>query len=182
MAAFIISINVVAKNKPKTGYVVTLTNDTVKGYVDCYTWLKDNSEISFSRSEGETKIIYSPKNILAFGTEKEIYRSAVIDFDKNTLAGLYNKNVGVGGLTSDTVFLQVLVDGEKQLLYLNDSTGRENFFINIDSVYTWLTHYTYAVVDGGRVMKVDNNNYIGQLLIYLEGNHKLNNYISRNKI
>ncbi len=178
---FLILFDISAKNKPEPGYVITVNNDTIEGYVNCYTWLKDNSEISFFNNEGGTEIIYSPKNIKAFGTQNEMYRRAVIAVDQHTLAGLNGVNSSSLNLFSDTVFLKVLVDGKKQLLVLNDSTGRENFFIYNNSVYTWLTHYTYAIVNNGKVKKINNNNYIGQLLMYLDGCRKINELLSKTR-
>lgn len=179
--ALLISIQLSAKTKAEPGYIVTLSNDTVEGMVNCYSWLKDNSEIAFSKSDGGTVIIYSPLTILGFGTEKEIYRSAVIEVDKNTLAGMSTINYNTPHSYTDTVFLKVLVDGDKQLLVLNDSTGRENFFINIDSNYIWLTHYSYAITSNGKRRKINNNNYIGQLLMYLDNCQKFNEYLSKTK-
>lgn len=177
----LISTQLSAKKKPESGYIVTLSNDTIKGMVNCYSWLKDNSEIAFSRNAGGTEIIYSPLSILSFGTENEIYRSAVIKVDKNTLAGMSTINYKTPHSYTDTVFVKVLVDGDKQLLVLNDSTGRENFFIKIDSDYIWLTHYSYAITANGKRKKINNNNYIGQLIMYLDDCHKFNEYLSKTK-
>jgi len=70
-----------------------------------------------------------------------------------------------------------VVSGEKELLYL-DNFGKGSYYIKDGDNYSWLIYRKYISTIGGRKTTLANNNYIGQLIMYLDGCSSMNKILS----
>lgn len=154
------------KNTLFPGYIITLNNDTLHGFIDYKNWEKNPKHIKFRDSELGADKLYTPKSILEFSTSNEIYKSAIVetersDYKTNELTLSPNLYIVV-----DTVFLRSLIIGDKSLYYLKDERGKNNFYIEENSNYKLLVYKQYLKEERGKKFIVSNNNYIGQLILY----------------
>ncbi len=159
-------------NELKVGYVITLNNDTLHGYIDYKKWKISPSKILFKETLVGSGLYFTPKTISEFYTTGEVYKRAIIKLDQ------ISHKTNELQFNNDTVFLKAIILGEKELYYLKDSIGTERFFIKQDSIYEWLIYMKYQMEEKGKKMSVVNNNYIGQLLIYLQNCPTINSVLS----
>jgi len=176
---FIISVsNSYAKSKLIPGYIITLSNDTLDGYIEYNRWKHTPLEVLFKESINGTGLYYSPKTISEFSIEGEVYRSAIIKVDLSSYKTSELSSSPDFQFIIDTAFLQAIILGDKELYYMKDSTNKENFYIKKDSGYEWLMYKRFVKTVGSKEQVLSNNNYIGQLLIYLEDCSSLNSVLS----
>lgn len=166
------------KNTLFPGYIITLNNDTLHGFIDYKNWEKNPKHIKFRDSELGADKLYTPKSILEFSTSNEIYKSAIVetersDYKTNELTLSPNLYIVV-----DTVFLRALIIGEKSLYYFKDERGKDNFYIEQNSNYELLVYKRYLKEERGKKFIVSNNKYIGQLILYLQNCMEINELLS----
>jgi hypothetical protein len=163
------------------GYVINLKNDSIKGFIDYKNWDKNPTEISFKVSLNENRIKYEPKDILGFAVLNEIYKSAIIEKEVST--NYINNFQYNAELKFDiaTTFLQTIISGNKSLFCLKDKNSIEQFYIMQDTSYKLLIHKRYLKIQDEKEMIVENNNFIGQLLIYLQDCLSIQNQIKNTK-
>lgn len=151
-----------SNNTPVPGYVITINSDTLHGYLAFNHKNGTPNEILFKETEGGTGLVYTPALLIEFGTGYEVFRSAVVHINSDLLL---SDDTSYG---YDTVFLQALILGEKDLYSLIDSAGNENFFIKDETGFVWLQHGKIIISENGKTKKIANNKYIGQLIVYFE--------------
>jgi hypothetical protein len=175
----IIGFSVVCANNPfEPGYIVTLNNDTIQGLVEVKISRSTPGEVIFRETGGSSISIYSPGKILEFGTAFDVYKSAAVKISQPKYQfGELIDSIPTGFIV-DTVFLRLIIGGEKELWYYRDSIGPEMFFIKDERGYDWLIHYSNNNVKSRRNQVVSNNNYIGQLILYLTGCKSMNPILS----
>lgn len=166
------------KNTHFPGYVITLTHDTLVGYIEYKNREKNPRHILFKETLNDSGIYFTPKSITEFRAAGVVYKSAIVKNDQSpyktnelTLSPDFQFII-------DTVFLQAIILGEKELYYLKDSTGKESFYIKQDSVYEWLIYKKYQKKEKDKKLIVVNNNYIGQLLLYMQNCRSINSVLS----
>jgi hypothetical protein len=159
----------IGQDQVSENYFITLSNDTIVSNISISNSKYSPVEIITS-SRGET-LVLSPKNILGFSYNGKKFISAAIlreisPYLSNTHELLY---------LEDTVFLELIIDGEKKLLQYQDTTGKILFYIPDENKdFEWLVHKRYQVNFNGKNQLRDNNNYIGQLIIYLSDCSNIN--------
>jgi hypothetical protein len=160
------------------GYIVTFDDDTLRGSLKHESEKASPRELIFFADGSASAIIYDPKTIKAFGYENNIFISA--DIDREISPTKLNELSDSPQLfyVKDTVFLQVIISGEKELLSFVDENGKENFYIKDDDKYVWLVHKKYRITTNEASATAYNNNYIGQLIIYLKGCPEMNRILS----
>ena len=114
------------------GYIVTFDDDTLRGSLKHESEKASPRELIFFADGSASAIIYDPKTIKAFGYENNIFISA--DIDREISPTKLNELSDSPQLfyVKDTVFLQVIISGEKELLSFVDENGKENFYIKDD--------------------------------------------------
>jgi len=153
LLAFTVNTSFSQKNF-RPGYIIKNSGDTLYGLID-YKYLEINSEkIVFKQTTTDSPITYQPKDIKEFGINKDVYISAVINTET-----LESKN--------DTVFLQTLFNGRKNLYCYNDNKGIESFFIKRDGRVELLVSRNYIAQQDGTYKIEENKKYIDQLTSYL---------------
>jgi hypothetical protein len=170
--------NSFAKSKIICGYVITFSGDTINGYIEYNKWNETPREILFKKSENEFGKLYTPKTISEFYVNGKIYTSAIVKIDQNQYKTNELSSLPDFQFTIDTVFLEAVILGDKELYYLKDSTRKINFYIKNDSIYEWLIHRRFFKTENNKVIVAENNNYIGQLLIYFNDYDSFNSVLS----
>ncbi|MFC2123797.1 hypothetical protein ACFLU5_03210 [Bacteroidota bacterium] len=161
----------------REGYIVTNLGDTIFGFIDYKDWEINPKSIIFTLKRGPIGKTFLTTDILSFGVENKIYRSSIVEIDNSP----YRKNEITHSrspkLVTDTVFLQVLVDGDKRLYQLKDGNWKEHFFINIDDKITTLVYKRY-LDDTNRKSRVTSiTQYKDQLQTYLQDCSTINEVI-----
>ncbi|TKG93784.1 hypothetical protein EYV94_16195 [Puteibacter caeruleilacunae] len=153
------------------GYIVKLNGDTIKGLIDFRDWENNPNKISFKSTISDTPQLLTPMNINEFGVEDQVYESAVIDAELNSLL-THNLEVDQTiEVRVDTTFLQVCIRGDKSL-YRYRLPSRENFYVKIGDKYERLIYHRSLVdrkINGSYKTTVkENKKFIGQLSVYLQ--------------
>jgi hypothetical protein len=151
----------------QSGYVVMTAGDTVR----CLIAYKRNDEnpsvITVKKSEGDAENQYDVSTITAFSVAGETYERAIVDVDISPYKIDRLDSSPIPTLKRDTVFLLILVRGEKTLAFLKDHDAKRHFFI-FDDAYVPLTYKKYVKNTSGKKEVHENSRYIGQLTEYLD--------------
>lgn len=159
------------------GFIITSERDTITGFIDFKGWKSNPKNISFLEDEESEPLSFSPKDIHAFFVDGSFYVSDSVFRTPGTRS---IKNAGYDPNPKpifESVFLRMLIGGEKKLYqYLSDRLT-EHFFIQTDTIVE-LKYVVYF--NSGEAEKVnramrerrfllENNQYRVQLLHYLPG-------------
>ncbi|MGZ2368552.1 hypothetical protein ACXR6G_02040 [Ancylomarina sp. YFZ004] len=152
------------------GHIITLNGDTIQGFIDYRNWEKNPKHIGFKESMNREKMIHTATNINSFSVNKEIYVGAVVKteispYQANALE--YDTKLK---FSTDTCFLQTMIQGEKSLYFYKNKAGREYFYIKEASDFNLLVQKKYLKMDKlkGKRIVYENKKYIGQLSIYFK--------------
>jgi len=158
-----------AQKNFQPGYIVTASNDTIRGYIDYRNWEKNPEKIEFSRTSNDKTTAYSPVELKSFMVSGETYKSAIVTLDESPFRTENLKEEVKFNYVTDTVFLLNLINGEKNLYSFMDINGKEHFFITNNSVLELLFSKRYLKKDDqGHLTVAQNKKYVGQLNIYLQ--------------
>lgn len=167
------------KNTLSPGYVITLDNDTLQGFIDYGKWKMNPKQILFKETIVGKGSCYAPLSISGFRVAGNVYRSAIVKINQSPYKTSDLTLSPEPQFIIDTVFLQAIILGEKELFYLKGSKGRERFYIKQGTEYVWLVHKKYMERKNGKNIMVANNKYIGQLLLYLQNCRLINPVLSK---
>ncbi len=150
------------------GYIINHKQDTIHGLIDYKNWERNPHQIQFRVDSSGPVFNYMPLDISEFGTQDQIYVSAVVETEVSSRKTENLEKYQGAVIEKDTVFLQTLVKGPKSLYFYKDPDGIENFYFKTDSAYELLIYKRFIKKDkGGYHYVVDNKKYIGQLAYYL---------------
>jgi len=159
------------------GKVITLSGDTLSGFIDYGNWAYNPGVISFRSSSGVISS-YGPSDIKSFIVKDEYYIGAKVNTElssRNVDNIDYNNKLE---LRESSVFLQAIVVGAKSLYFLKNKNGITNYYVDEDSTFALLEYKKYLEKQNGVVVKKENKKFIGQLNLYLGdcqlGDSKLN--------
>lgn len=148
------------------GFIITLKEDTLTGFIDYRNWDKNPDKIAFKKAINTEAITYKPIDIQSFHVLDEIYRSAIVETATSSLIFHNLEDNPELRIKIDTVFLQSLISGAKSLYYYK-SKEIENFYTQQDRTFNLLGYKKYSKLEeGNRVIK-ENKQYIKQLALYL---------------
>ncbi|AHM63406.1 hypothetical protein D770_25815 [Flammeovirgaceae bacterium 311] len=160
------------------GFIISLKEDTVKGFVDYRNWDKTPKLISFKTGNNQLKSEFSPLDIKEFTVNNERYVSAIVETEISPSKVINMQYISELQLRVDTTFLESMIMGSKSLYYLKNQEGNENFYIGQESKPELLLYKKYyQLKDGGKVVK-ENKKYREQLSFYLEGCSSLGSKIA----
>jgi hypothetical protein len=171
----IITPKITAQQNFLPGYYINIKGDTINGYIDYRKWELTPKTIQFKAELSTTTQTFSPHDIKEFKVANEKFISATVDVeisptDKEVYKD-YNPELKI---IQETVFLHVLINGSKSLLFLGRE--KEQFYINTDSAITLLAYKKYMKLLGWnseimhndiKTSLIENKKYVGQLMIYL---------------
>lgn len=156
------------------GFIVKLKGDTLRGLINYQNTEKNPLNVYFRVDMNHAPDIFSPQELQSFAVADEIYITATVSINE----GFYTtRDLGTSSqvsLGTGTVFLQTLVKGNKSLYYLEDSKGREQFYIELDNRFELLIYHKYLKnpdnsgdIAGAKKITEDKR-YRGQLSYYLK--------------
>lgn len=149
------------------GYVISLSGDTLSGFVDYRNWSKNPDEIQFKNQLDGEAIHYTPTDVIEFKVKNEIYVSGIIDASISPIQTNLLETGPSPHIRVDTTFLQTLILGNKSLYHYKTPEGLDNFYImKQDSTFDLLVYKKY-LVEGGEQASHENKRYLGQLALYL---------------
>jgi hypothetical protein len=148
--AFIFFQNLFSQSDYREGFIITTTQDTIKGLIDFRDGYKNNESCMFKKEEKEDFIIYSPEQISAYGFIDDRFYESKIEPDSTNI----NK----------PQFFEVLVKGKASLYRL-----RGGLYINKDNgkIYKLSNESVGEIKENGKVYDKKSNRYIGILKLLL---------------
>lgn len=149
------------------GQIVKTNKDTINGFVDYRNWDKNPDFIKFKTSIDEKPLLYSPTEILEFRVNDEIYVSAIISIEVSPLDAADLEFDNRPNTKLDTTFLQTLFKGKKELYFYRNQERRDNFYIKQNGNFELLLYKKYLKIQNGKNVVIENNRFIGQLMLYL---------------
>ncbi|MEO9967998.1 MAG: hypothetical protein ABJF11_19555 [Reichenbachiella sp.] len=156
------------------GYIILLSGDTVRGAVDYQDWERNPEFIRFQDSWHSDKVkVFSHQEIAGFGTADVHYRSAIVDRETSSQSLSSLSRDPKFTTVKDSVFLEVLVAGRKELLHLRDRLGLNHFYITMNDEYKWLRHKMYLSLPN-----TDNDNSRDSDKAYMKVNAKFRGELS----
>lgn len=156
-----------AQDNFRPGYVITASGDSLVGDIAYEEGVRNPSNISFRDISNGTTKIYSPLEIREFRAGEDWYIGGVFDIETSPISTSQLTKNSNFQIEQNTVFLRVLFLGEKSLFHLYDSFGREFFYIDKEGEITLLLYKTYLRELRGNDLVESNNQYWGQLSVYL---------------
>jgi hypothetical protein len=158
---------VVAQVNFQKGFIVDKNMDSIKGFIDYQKWDVTPTIIKFKIQPDSPTVQYKPTDIQCFGVSGEIYTSGIVPIEET----LYKEKAVEGfqkyKYRTDTVYLRVLIRGEKSLFFMKDNDSKTYFYISQDNRFQWLIHRKYLINNYGNVFEETDQKYKGQLNLYL---------------
>ena len=154
LAIILANSDILAQKDFKSGYILTNSGDTIKGFIDLQNPTLNSMECVFSKEEeGDNSIKYKPGEIKEYRVFNHRY--------------YISKKVSVDSSEKD-VFLEFLVNGKAKLYYLKDYSYEYFYLEKEDSELVELSNEIVGVEDkdGNRFDK-ESKKYIGIMSFYL---------------
>ncbi len=163
------------------GYIIKPNYDTITGHIDYRDWDRAPDSISFKPDIAGTTLFIKPNDIIEFGMKEEVYVSGIVKVEITNLTTnklSYDPQLNI---VVDTAFLECLFRGDKELYYYKRSDGRENFYIKQGEEFELLVFKQYLKKQDGRNLIIENNNFLGQLALYLGDCSNINTRLKNTK-
>lgn len=174
-----LSESICAQVNFQSGYIVDNNLDTIKGFIDFRNWDVNPRSIKFKPNQASKTESYSSKDIKGFGVEGKIYNRSILALEESLYDEKEVKTFEKFKYRADTVFLQVLVKGEKNLYILKNKDSKVYFFIGQEDAYQWLIYRSYFEKQYGNVFEKMDEKYKGQLNLYFQDCPKIQDKIAR---
>lgn len=169
--SIISTLQILAQSNFQPGSVVTVQGEQLTGFIDNRDWDISPKEIVFKTSDGAGQIVYKPEMIQSFKVGNYHYISHRVNLDVSVQATASLPNDPMPEMKEMQLFLEVLFDAEKSLLYHKNNEGRDYFFVRQGNDIEWLYYRKYILkvtsgkFAGDQIQTVDR--YKGQLKVYL---------------
>jgi len=161
-------INLYSQSNFETGYVIDIQKDTIKGFIDYRNWNITPKEIVFKTATDSKSTIYTPTDILSFNVAGERYVSGIVTIDEGPFRDNELTESEMPQYRTDTVFLQVLLDGNKSLYSLKDENLKMHYFIGQNGAFNTLFFKKYLQNVSGATFVKTNEKFKGQLMVYFQ--------------
>jgi hypothetical protein len=161
-------INLYSQSNFETGYVIDIQKDTIKGFIDYRNWNITPKEIVFKTVPDSKSTIYTPTDILSFNVAGERYVSGIVTIDEGPFRDNELTESEMPQYRTDTVFLQVLIDGNKSLYSLKDNNLKVHYFIGQNGAFNTLFFKKYLQNVSGATFIKTNEKFKGQLMVYFQ--------------
>jgi len=137
--------------------------------------------IRFKANKQEKAIEYGPKDIQKFAVADDIYESATVSTEVSSMSTNTLKEDPQLKLVEKTVFLQTLIEGQKNLYFYKDQIGHDNFYFKQASKFELLIYKRYIKTYDSKNVIAENNKFKGQILVYLGDCEKISSLVSKVK-
>ena len=155
-----------------SGYIIRLSGDTLRGFIDYRNWGRNPDKISFKVKADDQSCYYRPTDINGFGVLDEFYESAIVETEESpeNILNITDETYYESGLKlkADTAFLQTIIHGSKSLYSYTNKAGKYQFYIRQGSTYNLLIYKKYLVRTSTNCGIAENKEYINQLSAYLQ--------------
>lgn len=145
LVVLLLSNPLFAQKNYEPGYVISVKNDTINGFISYLNWSKNPEKIYFKGQQDGTEKRYGLEDLNGFGVHGENYIKAEILVNENSDKTSELSSVPTASMRADTAFLMVLSGGLRSLYYLNDTSGKSHFFIKAGEKFEWLVYYRYRL-------------------------------------
>lgn len=164
------------------GIVYGIKGDTLKGMINYYGWTNPKPKISFIEEGKDTAVVLTPNRISGFETGGNKYRSAAVKTEmtlNNIELLVSNPNLR---LSNDTVFLRLIVQGEKSLWFFRNKVHNDQFYIDENGSLSLLIFKKYLKEGVHNTSTVgENKGYLNQLRNYLSESEDLDSQLQTTK-
>ncbi len=164
VATFLSISTVNAQSNFKPGYIVTLSGDTTRGFIDYKEWRENPQRISFKANTNDAVKQFTPAEIKAFGADMlDHYHSYSGPITKGAV-DLADLSVGIDStIFTDNVFLRLITSGKNVSLYSYLDKIKLRYFISEGNLApVELKRYVY--LDIKQTDKIREYNYFTQQL------------------
>lgn len=157
-----------AQQSFRPGQIETREGQVLKGLIAYGSASANPAKFQYKAAGDEPVQVFYPLDVRSVSVEGDRFIGAVVDRE---MSSMNRENMGFSEepvLERDTVFLRVLYDGEKSLLHLRDTYGKNQFYIKEARTYELLIYKKYLVeVSGGSDVVAEHKTYLKQLENYL---------------
>jgi hypothetical protein len=136
-----------AQNDYRSGYIITLMNDTIYGIINLKSNNQNSKSCEFKNSPEANVRLFSPDDILAYRIEESKY--------------YVSKNIQTDSILKK-VFLEFLIDGIVDLYYYKESQN-ETFFLEKDNILYQLNNDKKEIYKKDILYVTNSKQYIGVL-------------------
>lgn len=177
-----IQFNAKAQRNFKPGYIVTLSGDTTKGFIDYKEWNQNPRDITFKTTEQASLQQYSPKEIKAFGVNQFDHYQRYIGPVTKGAVDLADLSIGIdSSVVSETIFLRIIASGKNLTLHSYRDKIKTRFFVaDRNSPPVELKRYVY--LDSRQSDKIREFNFYTQQLLALAVKYAPNNNLLAERI
>lgn len=149
------------------GLIIKNNGDTLRGFIDYRNWAYNPDKIAFKPNMGDDPAYFKPTDLLEFRVKDEIYVSGIVQSEVSPVKTSRLDQDPQPKIKIDTIFLQTLIKGDKNLLYYRNADGIRNFFTRQDTAFQLLLYKRYIKVQDGKRLVQQMTKYKGQLSLYL---------------
>jgi len=125
-------VQVLAQNF-QAASVVSNSGDTLEGFIDYQSWIRNPSFVFFKKKTSDSIYKYSALDIQSFHSQGEYYLGAQIEIDKSPRETKDLTYSSKPIIETDAIFLRVLIDGKANLYTVIDENYKQHYFIEKDS-------------------------------------------------
>ncbi len=160
----ILAFNAQAKDKFKKGYFIQ-NGDTFTGYIEYKNWKESPNFIRFKATPESEARIFSPLDVEYFSVANKVFLGRIIDVETSSKDDLNLDATADVKLRKDTVFVEEIYTGSKNLYIYKERNFNEHFYTLEDDKLELLVHKMYYTDNdnGERVVRY-NNSFQNQLL------------------
>ncbi|MCO6358339.1 hypothetical protein [Roseivirga pacifica] len=169
------------ENLFKDALLITTEADTLYGQIKYLNWDKNPSSIQFKDINGQLEV-FSPNDITSFFVEGDKYFSASIEIEVSPLSPSSELSKTPELILEEhRAFLLEIISGDKSLYKLKADDGKDNFYIKTGGKYELLKFKKYIKYIDLKPRVLENNNFLGQLNLYLFGCSDIERTLQRTK-
>jgi len=156
-----------AQTSYKNATIINFKGDTLRGYIDYKNWDNNPDQLKFREKLSSPTKILSPMDILSFEVEKDRYLSATVEISYSSSdVNRIKDNSPKPDIKVETVFLKMLIDGDKSLYSYKNTSSEDNFYIKNNGKFELLIYKKYIEKESFKIL--ENLNYRNQLYAYFE--------------
>lgn len=157
--------NASAQENFQPGYLITNSQDTLRGLIDFREWDMSPKSIVFKNSSNDVRK-FNTTEISSFRVNNELYLSAVVNVDLSATRIHDLERSSIIKTEADTAFIRVLIDGQKSLLFHKHRKGKSFYYIMDDNGVTLLNYKKYLrESDAGRSWVITASTWVNWLFI-----------------
>lgn len=155
-----------SKNNFQPGWIVTVQQDTLEGFVDDQRWEMTPTSINFKENENAEIKTFSIEDISSFKVKfRNIYRSKFVQIEMLPREKGSLEKKQTPRYEDKKVFLELLANGERPLYYYRGQDLKEHFFVDDNDRIVPLIYLKYKT----KLNRVkEKKTFISQLETLLE--------------